>query len=74
MTPKQTALLRVAMFFIVAMVGGVGVSLIFTYFTPTQIGIGFVAFMLVYASKMLFDMELERAERLEKLNKSVDKA
>lgn len=69
MTPKQTALLRVAGLIATALVAGIFANAIFTYFTIAEIGIGFSVGMLAYMIYMVYSIELDRAERLEKLNK-----
>jgi|LauGreDrversion4_2_1035121.scaffolds.fasta_scaffold1619167_2 hypothetical protein len=68
MTPKQTALLQVSKLLALAVVSGILVNAAFTYFTLTQIGIGFCIGMLAYMIKMYYDMALFEAERLEELN------
>lgn len=73
MTPKQTALRNVAFMLATALLAGLAIGSVFTYFTVTQIGIAFCALMFIWALKMLYDMELDKAERLAKLNQSVDK-
>jgi hypothetical protein len=70
MTPKQTAVLNVSRLLFLALVSGFAVNLAFTYFTVSQIGIGFLVGMLVYMIKMYYDLELAQAERLEELNKT----
>jgi hypothetical protein len=69
MTPKQTALLNVSKLLAFALVVGFSVNVAITYFTIAQIGIGFCVGMLVYLCKMLYDLELAKAEHLESLNK-----
>jgi hypothetical protein len=68
MTPKQTALLNVGKLLAIALVVGFSVNVAITYFTIAQIGIGFCVGMLVYLCKMLYDLELAKAEHLEALN------
>ena len=69
MTPKQTALVRVASLIGIALIVGIFANAIFTYFTIAEIGIGFSFGMLAYMVYMVYSIELDRAERLEKLNK-----
>ena len=69
MTPKQTALLNVGKLLAFALLIGFSVNVAITYFTIAQIGIGFCVGMLVYLCKMLYDLELAKAEHLESLNK-----
>lgn len=69
MTPKQTALTRVAGLLGIALLSGILVNAVFTYFTVTQVGIGFSLGILAYLIYMVYDIELDRAKRLEELNK-----
>ncbi len=69
MTAKQTALLNVAKLLGTALLAGFCANVAFTYFTVTEIGIGFCAGMIVYLCKMVYDLELAKAEHLESLNK-----
>jgi hypothetical protein len=68
MTPKQTALLNMSKLLAIALVAGFCVNIVFIYFTVTQVGIGFCVGMIVYLCKMVYDIELSRAEHLEALN------
>lgn len=69
MTPKQTALVRMAGMLGIALVAGAMANAVFTYFTLEQIGVGFSIGMLAYMAYMVYQIELARAERLESLNK-----
>lgn len=69
MTPKQTALLNVARLIGIALLSGFAVNVAFTYFTVEQIGIGFSVGLLAYMIKIVYDIELLKAESLDKLNK-----
>jgi hypothetical protein len=69
MTPKQTAIFRTLSLVATAVIIGFLVNVAVTYFTMSQIGIGFVGGIMLYLLKMVYDFELEKAERLEKLNK-----
>jgi hypothetical protein len=69
MTPKQTALLNMSKLLFIAIAAGFAVNVAFTYFTVAQIGVGFCAGMIVYLCKMVYDLELAKAEHLESLNK-----
>jgi hypothetical protein len=69
MTPKQTALLNMSKLLGIALVSGFLVNVAFTYFTVAQIGVGFCVGMIVYLCKMVYDIELAKAEHLETLNK-----
>ena len=68
MTPKQTALIRVTGLIGIGMLAGAIVNAVFTYFTVAQVGIGFSLGMLAYLIYMVYDIELDRVQRLEKLN------
>jgi flagellar biosynthesis protein FliP len=69
MTPKQTALLNMGKLLGIALVAGLGASMLIANFTVEQIGIGFCVGMIVYLCKMVYDIELSKAEHLEALNK-----
>ena len=68
MTPKQTALLNMSKLLGIALTAGFGASVVIANFTIEQIGIGFCAGMIVYLCKMVYDIELAKAEHLEALN------
>jgi hypothetical protein len=68
MTPKQTALLNVSKLLALALVSGFAVNVALTYFTIAQIGIGFCVGMIAYLCKMLYELELAKAEHLDALN------
>ena len=70
MTAKQTALYNTLILIASALATGVVVSLAFNYLTVTQIGIAACAVMLVFGIKMVYNIELDRAKRLEELNKT----
>jgi hypothetical protein len=69
MTPKQTALLNMSKLLGIALVFGFFTNVAFTYFTIAEIGVGFCAGMIVYLCKMVYDIELAKAEHLESLNR-----
>jgi hypothetical protein len=68
MTAKQTALINVAKMLGVAVLAGAVTSLLLIFVPLPYIGIGFCVGMLVYLCKMLYDLELAKAEHLEALN------
>ena len=68
MTPKQTALIQTLKLFAVALSIGMLTSLAFAYFTVSQIGIGFCIVMMAFLGKMVYDIELSKAEHLATLN------
>ena len=69
MTPKQTALLRIAKLLGLSVLVGFIVNVVFTYFTVAQVGIGFCTGMLIYLCKMIYDLEVARAEHIQGLDK-----
>ena len=69
MTPKQTALIQTFKLFAIAILAGVLVNVAFTYFTVAQIGIAFALAVFAALVKMIYDVELSKAEHLEALNK-----
>jgi hypothetical protein len=72
MSPKQTALIQTAKLFAVALLVGMLTSLAFAYFTVSQIGTAFALVILAYLGKMIYDMELSKAEHLQTLKKLND--
>ena len=65
MTPKQTALLRVAGFVITTLFIGFMVNVAFTYFTVAEIGIGFSIGIFAFLIHTMYQLELDRAQRNE---------
>lgn len=70
MTPKQTALMQTAKLFAIAIFTGIIVNVLFTFFTVAQIGTAFCLLALLFLGKMIYDIELSKAESLEQLNKT----
>ena len=68
MTPKQIAIRNVAVFFISAIGSGVAISLAIDHFGIPLVGIALSFIVLAYLTKVVYDMELDKAERLERLN------
>jgi hypothetical protein len=68
MTPRQTALKNVTIFFVTAIGSGVAVALAIDFFGLAFVGTALAFLMLVYLVKVVYDMEVEKAERLERLN------
>jgi uncharacterized membrane protein len=69
---KQTALIQTAKLFAIALSIGVLVNVAFSYLTVTQVGIAFAVAVLAALGKMVYDVELSRAEyqeTLKELNK-----
>jgi hypothetical protein len=73
MTPKKTALIQTAKLFAIAFGAGVLVNVLFAFFTVAQIGFVFALIVLAALIKMVYDLELSKAEHLETLNKLNDK-
>ena len=67
MTPKQTAITRVAFFFGSMVLAGVAFANLLNFFTLEQVGMGFAVAALIFMIKMVYDVELDRAERIERL-------
>jgi len=72
MSPKQTALIQVAKLIALAVVVSISVNLVFAYFTVAQIGIGFCIVMLACLVKMVYDLEVAKAEHIQGLEKLKD--
>ena len=73
MTAKQTAIRNVIKLIATALVVGLIVGLLVNTVPLAYIGIGACVIMLGYLVKFVYEVELDKAERLEKLNKMVDK-
>jgi len=69
MTPKQTALIQTAKLFALAILAGLLTGAAFHYFTIVQIGTAFTLAVMAALIKMVYDIELSRAEHREALNK-----
>jgi hypothetical protein len=69
MTPKKTALIQTVKLFAIAISAGVLVNVLFAFFTIAQIGFVFALIVLVALIKMVYDLELSKAEHLDALNK-----
>jgi fatty acid desaturase len=72
MSPKQKALIETLKLFAAALLIGVMVNAAFTYFTLAQIGIGWGVALLAFLGKMIYDLELSKAEHLQSLEKLND--
>lgn len=72
MSPKQIALIQVAKLIALAIVAGVMVNAAFTYFTLAQIGIGWGVALLAFMIKMIYDLEVAKAEHIQGLEKLKD--
>ena len=68
MTPKQIALKNVTFFFFSAIVSGILLALAIDFFGLAFVGTALSFLMLVYLVKIVYDMEVDKAERLAKLN------
>ena len=69
MTPKQTALIQTFKLFAIAILAGVLINVAFVYFTVAQVGTAFALVVFAALVKMIYDVELSKAEHLESLNK-----
>ena len=68
MTPRQTALKNVTIFFATSVGSGVALALAIDYFGLALVGTALSFVMLAYLVKVVYDMEVDKAERLAKLN------
>lgn len=68
MTPKQTALANTLGLIATGMGGGLVCGLLLTFFTFTQIGIVICVALFVWLIKFVYEIELDKAQRLERLN------
>jgi uncharacterized membrane protein YgaE (UPF0421/DUF939 family) len=68
MTPKQTAVLNVVKIFAIGIGAGISIAFLTELFTLEQLGIGVSVALLAYMIKMVYDIELAKAETLAKLN------
>jgi len=68
MTPKQTALKNVSIFAATALTVGVALAYVIAYVSLATVVTVTMAALFVYLMKVLYDMELSKAEALDKLN------
>ena len=68
MTPQKTALIQTAKLFAIAFGTGVLVNVLFAFFTIAQIGFVFALIVLAVLIKMVYDLELSKAEHFEALD------
>lgn len=68
MTPKQTALRKVATLIMTALATGIMLGLALTMFSLTQISITLALVALAYMIKLIYDIELEKAVIVDRLN------
>jgi hypothetical protein len=64
---KQTALVQTLKLFAIAIAAVVLINVAFAFFTIVQIGIAFAVAVLAALGKMVYDIELSKAEHLETL-------
>jgi uncharacterized membrane protein YfcA len=69
MTPKQTALRNMAKIVGLALIAGAATGFLLNTVPLAILGIAFSVFMLGFLIKMVYDLELSKAEHLEALNK-----
>ena len=70
MTPKQIALRSVVSLVLLAVTCGIVLGALLSLFTPAQVGIAVCVTLFAYVVKMVYDMEVDKAERLQRLNKT----
>jgi uncharacterized membrane protein YfcA len=70
MTSKQIALLNVAKMVVFAMITGALAGYLLITFSLAHISMALSAAILLYVIKMMYDLELDKAERLKQLNES----
>ena len=68
MTPKQIAVRNVAKMIAIAVIVGVGTGVLLNTVPLYILGIGAATIMLAFLIRMVYEMELDKAERLAKLN------
>jgi hypothetical protein len=71
MTTKQSALLNTAAILIVSILLGVGAAFLFTFFSFGQILAGYCILMLVFSIKMVYDIEVIKAEMLKEMKEYI---
>ena len=72
MTPKMTALRNTAMMLGTGIAGGLIVAFIISTFTVAQLGIGFTVLVLLGVAHTVYELELDKAKRLQELNNPKD--
>lgn len=72
MTPKMTALRNTALMLGTGLGIGFATNVAFTYLTLMQAVIIFAVLALVGLGKMVYDLELDKAKRLQELNNLKD--
>lgn len=70
MTPKQTALANVSLMMLTAVAGGFAIGALLALFGPAWVGTAFAFVLLAYVIKMVYDMEVDKVERLQRLNET----
>lgn len=70
MTPKQIALYQVAKIISLSVIVGLSCGFLFSYFSFKEMAVGLTVFVLIFLIKLVYDIELSRAETLAKLNKT----
>lgn len=70
MTPKQTALVNVSLLMLTAVAGGFAIGALLALFDPYWVGVGVAIVLLAYIVKMVYDMEVDKATRLQHLNET----
>lgn len=68
MTPKMTALRNTLGVFAAGIAGGLVMAFIISTFTLAQIGIAFLVVGLLILAHLVYELELDKAKRLQELN------
>ena len=70
MTPKQTALTKISVMLLISVAVSLAISALFKLFAPAAVVTAFAFAMLAYVIKMVYDMEVDKVERLQRLNET----
>jgi hypothetical protein len=73
MTPKQIAIRNMGKMVGLSLVVGAGTGILLNTVPLAILGIGFAVLGIGYLAKMIYEMELDKAERLAELNKLNDR-
>lgn len=70
MTPKQTALTKISVMLLISVAVSLAISALFKLFAPATVVTAFGFALLAYVVKMVYDMEVDKATRLQRLNET----
>ena len=73
MTPVQRAIKDLALVTLAAIVGSTLMQIVISYMSVTEVVTTFMFGLLVYTGYNLFRMRVDHYQRLDELNKTVDK-